>query len=41
MVKEMQLLEKIFDWCLYLLIGFGTFGLCYGIYQTVNLIFIR
>ena len=37
----MDFLEKVIDWCIYLLIGFSIFGFIYGCYDIVNLFFIR
>ena len=34
-------LEKVIEWIIYLLIGFGIFGLGMGLYHFVNLVFIR
>lgn len=37
----MDFLEKVIEWCIYLCIGFGIFGLGMGLYHFVNLVFIR
>jgi len=37
----MKWAELILDWCVYLLIGFSIFGFFMGIYQLIDLFFIR
>ena len=37
----MDNLEKVLEWIIYLLIGFGIFGLGAGVIKLINLVFIR
>lgn len=37
----MDYIEKVIEWCIYLVIGFSIFGLAMGLYHLINLVFLR
>ena len=37
----MDNLEKAVEWCVYLVIGVGIFGLAMGMFRLIDLFFIR